>query len=49
MNLGYESGDQVGAFDEKKEKKISCECTSWGRMLSSGKVVFYGLGTPVLL
>jgi hypothetical protein len=28
MNLGYESGDQVGAFDEKKQKsKISCKCT----------------------
>jgi hypothetical protein len=21
MNLGYESGDQVAAFDEKKQKK----------------------------
>ncbi len=28
MNLGYESGDQVDAFDEKKRKsKISCKCT----------------------
>jgi hypothetical protein len=28
MNLGYESGDQVGAFDEKKQmSKISCKCT----------------------
>ncbi len=28
MNLGYESGDQVAAFDEQKQKsKISCKCT----------------------
>ncbi len=27
-NLGYESGDRVGAFYEKKQKsKISCKCT----------------------
>jgi hypothetical protein len=27
-NLGYESGNRVGAFDEKKQKsKISCKCT----------------------
>ncbi len=27
-NLGYELGDRVGPFDEKKQKsKISCKCT----------------------
>ncbi len=27
-NLGYESGEYIGSFDEKKQRlKISCKCT----------------------
>ncbi len=40
-NLGYESGDRVGAFDEKKPKsKISCKCTFKKRLKKHSNFLF---------
>ncbi len=41
MNLGYESGDRVGAFDEKKQKsKISCKFTFKVWIFQESEAVF---------